>query len=247
MAAKKEAGLLRGAKLMKKAIESAKASGVIDAPEPMPSSLIKKLVLPNGENLSPAMKELFAYDASWLGIDYDEDEAEIEPMSLEEVLEEHFGDDGVAAFGEAVDLLGEDCVFFGAELDVPACLYVGEADEAGEYPVLSFTYRDGVARIGGFVPFDVWAAQELGALERGKTIGDVPSAYAALPEAMATENGDGRVVFAPKAGEGRDEDGEDDEEDEDDEEEDDDLGGDDEGDGEGEGDDDADEEESDDD
>ena len=51
------------------------------------------------------------------------------------------------------------------------------------------------------MPFDVWAAQELGALERGKEIGDVPAEYAALPKALAESNGDGRVVFTPKAGE----------------------------------------------
>ena len=43
--------------------------------------------------------------------------------------------------------------------------------------------------------------EQLGALERGKAIGDVPAAYAALPPASATANGDGRVVFTPKGGE----------------------------------------------
>jgi hypothetical protein len=98
-------------------------------------------------------------------------------------------------------MLGGDCIFFSTELERPACLYVGEADDAGEYSVLSMTWQDGVATIGGFVPFDLWAAQELGALERGKNIGDVPEAYAALPHAAATANGDGRVAFTPKAGE----------------------------------------------
>lgn len=212
MATKKDT-VLRGAKLIKKAIESAKTSGLIDAPEPIePASLAKKLKLPNGETVSPAMKELLAFDAAWLGIAYDDEEAEIEAMSLDEVIEEHFGEEAVAAFAEACDLLGGDCVLFTTELERPACLYVGEADDAGEYPVLSMTWQDGVARIGGFVPFDVWAAQELGALERGKEIGDVPEAYAALPGAAATANGDGRVVFTPKAGEAEhDDDGEEDE------------------------------------
>jgi hypothetical protein len=79
-------------------------------------------------------------------------------------------------------------------------LYVGEVDDAGEYPVLELSYEDGVARIGGFVPFDVWMAQELGGLERGKDIGDVPAEYAELPKAAAEANGDGRVVFTPQAG-----------------------------------------------
>ena len=136
----------RGAKLMKKAIEAAKAPGVLGSPEPVePASLVRKLKLPNGEPISPAMKELLAVDGAWLGIAYDDEEAEIEGASLEEVVEEHFGEEAVPAFAEAYELLGDDCVLFTTELDRPACLYVGEADEAGEYPVLSMTWVDGVA------------------------------------------------------------------------------------------------------
>jgi hypothetical protein len=229
MASKKEVAPLRGAKLMKKALESAKASGLLASPEPIePASLARKLKLPNGEPVSPAMKELLAYDVAWLGIGYDDEEAEVEAVSLDEIVEEHFGEEAVPAFAEASELLDGDCVLFTTELDRRACLYVGEADEAGEYPVLSMTWQDGVAVIGGFVPFDVWAAQELGALERGKAIGEVPEAYAALPLAAAEANGDGRVVFTPKAGEVQaDEDGEDGE----DEETEEDGGGDDPDDG----------------
>jgi ribosomal protein L12E/L44/L45/RPP1/RPP2 len=206
MATKKDTAPLRGAKLMKKAIEAAKASGVLASPEPVePASLARKLKLPNGEPISPAMKELLAFDAAWLGVAYDDEEAEIEGASLEEVVEEHFGEEAVSAFAEAFELLGDDCVLFTTELERPSCLYVGEADEAGEYPVLSMTWQDGVARIGGFVPFDVWAAQELGALERGKDIGEVPSEYASLPQAAATAGGDGRLVFTPKAGDAEEE------------------------------------------
>jgi len=207
METKKDAAPLRGGKLMKKAIEAAKATGVLGSPEPVePASLARKLKLPNGEPISPAMKELLVVDAAWLGIAYDDEEAEIEGTSLDEVVEEHFGEEAVPAFAEAYEMLGDDCVLFTTELDRPACLYVGEADEAGEYPVLSMTWEDGVARIGGFVPFDVWAAQELGGLERGKDIGDVPAAYASLPQVSATANGDGRLVFTPKAGDAEKED-----------------------------------------
>lgn len=199
MAAKKEAAALRGGKLIKKAIEAAKATGTIASPEPV--TVAKKLKLPNGESVSPGMKELLAFDGSWLGIEYDEDENEIEAVSLEDVVEEAFGEEAVAAFGEAYELLSDDCVALGADLAIPACLYVGNADEAGEYPVLLLSFENGVAQVGGFVPFDVWAAQELGGLERGTTFGAVPEAYAALPKALADANGDGRVVFTPKAGE----------------------------------------------
>ena len=199
MAAKKATALLRGAKLVKKALEAGK-DRVLAAAEPMPAPLARKLKLPNGESLSPGMKELLLADASWIAIDYDDEEAEIEGGSLEDVVEEAFGEDAVASFGEAYELLTEDVVLFGAEgLSRPACLYIGEVDEAGEYPVLQFAWEGGVARVGGFVPFDVWLAQELGGLERGKDIGDVPEPYAAFPKALAESNFDGRIVFEPKA------------------------------------------------
>jgi len=210
MASKKDAGPLRGAKLVKKALEAGK-DRVLAAPEPMPAGLARKMKLPNGESLSAGLKELLVADVSWIGIDYDDEEAEIESVSLEDVVEEAFGEEAVAAFGEAYELLGEDCVAFGAELSRPACLYVGEVDEAGEYPVLQLAYEDGRARVGGFVPFDVWLAMELGALERGKDIGDVPPEYAALPKALAETNFDGRLVLEPKAAAPEPDDADDDE------------------------------------
>jgi hypothetical protein len=197
----KNAGPLRGKNLVKKAIEVGVARGTLAAPEPLPAALVRKLKLPNGESLSAGMKELLAFDGGWIGIDYDEDEAEIEGTSLDEVIEEAFGEEAVAAFAEATELLSEDCVAFGAELSRPACLYVGAANEAGEYPVISLRFEDGVAEVGGFVPFDVWLAQELGALERGRAIGEVPTDYAGLTQELADSNGDGRIAFTPKAGE----------------------------------------------
>ena len=107
----------------------------------------------------------------------------------------------MAAFGEAYDLFADDVVYFGGELSRPACLYCGTPDEVGEYPVLQLSWEEGVARVGGFVPFDVWLAQELGALERGSKLGDVPPVYAPLQQALADSNGDGRIVFTPRAAE----------------------------------------------
>jgi ribosomal protein L12E/L44/L45/RPP1/RPP2 len=216
MASKRETGVLRGAKLVKKATAAANTSGILASPEPLPTSLAKKMVLPNGESISAGMKELLTTDTDWIGIDYDDEEAEIEGMSLEDVVEEAFGEEAVAAFGEAYDMLTEDVVYFNGEVSRPACLYCGTPDDAGEYPVLQLSWENGVAKIGGFVPFDVWVAQELGALERGKEIGEVPAEYAALPKALADSNGDGRVLFTPKAGEATEK-SSDDDEDEDDE------------------------------
>lgn len=215
MASKKDSGPLRGAKLVKKALAAAGASGMISSPEPLPGSLAKKMVLPNGEKISAGMKELLATDAEWIGIDYDDEEAEIEGMSLEDVVEEAFGEEAVAAFGEAYEMLTEDVVYFGGEVSRPACLYVGNPDDAGEYPVLQLSWDNGVAKIGGFVPFDVWVAQELGGLERGKDIGDVPAEYQPLLQAQADSNGDGRILFVPKAGEATEKSSDDDDDDDD--------------------------------
>lgn len=217
MAAKKDTGVLRGAKLVKKATAAGNGSGILATPEPLTSSLAKKMVLPNGESISAGMKELLTTDTDWIGIDYDDEEAEIEGMSLEDVVEEAFGEEAVAAFHEAYDMLTEDVVYFNGEVSRPSCLYCGTPDDAGEYPVLQLSWDSGVAKIGGFVPFDVWVAQELGALERGKEIGDVPAEYAALPKALADTNGDGRVVFTPKAGEATARSSDDDEDDDGDE------------------------------
>ena len=201
MASKKEPVALRGAKLVKRALGTESASALFADPDPVSASLVKKLVLPNGESISAGLKTLLAADAAWIGLDYDDEEGEIEGMSLEDVVDEAFGEEAVAAFGEAYELLTEDVVYFGGELSKPACLYCGTPDELGEYPVLQLTWENGVARLGGFVPFDVWLAQELGALDRGSDLGDVPAAYAGLPQALADSNGDGRIAFTPKAGE----------------------------------------------
>jgi hypothetical protein len=210
MASKKETSVLRGAKLAKKAIEKATSTGLFVSPEPVPSGLAKKMVLPNGEAISASMKALFVTDVSWIGIDFDDEEGEIEGMSLEDVVEEAFGEEAVPAFGEAYEALTEDVVFFGGDFSRPACLYCGTPDDSEEYPVIQLSWENGVAKMGGFIPFDVWLAQEVGLFERGKEIGDVPAEYAALPKAASEANFDGRVVFTPEAGEGSDDDDDDD-------------------------------------
>ncbi len=201
MASKKAEVAVRGAKLVKKATAAASAKDFLASPEPLGAALAKKMVLPNGEPMSAGMRALLVVDTDWLGLDYDDEEAEIEGMSLEDAVEEAFGEEAVAAFAEAYELLTEDVVYFNGEVSRPACLYCGTPDDEGEYPVLQLHWDHGVAKIGGFVPFDVWVAQELGALARGSEIGDVPAEYAGLPKALAESNGDGRVVFTPKAGE----------------------------------------------
>jgi len=227
MATKKtsDGGALRGSKLIKKAIEAGRAEAFAE-PEPVAPVVLKKMTLPNGEPISAAMKELLKVDALWLGIEFDEDEGDIESVSLEELLEDHFGEDELSQFAEATELFGGDCIPIGGSSESLRFLYVGEADESGEYPVITVT-KEPKRWIGGFAPFDVWVAQELGVLPAAATPGEVPPGYAEAAKALADANGDGRLGFEPVAGEGRADDEDDEDEDEDDEDDDDDADGDD--------------------
>jgi hypothetical protein len=215
-AKKKQDGAARGAALIKKAIAAGKEQGQFSDPQPVPAGILKKLRLPNDEKISPAMKELLSFDGSFLGFDFDDEEPEFDTVALEDVVESEFGEENVSSFGEAYDLLGEDCILLGGEGDERSVLYVGSPDAAGEYAVI--TLRTGETnRVEGFVPFDVWVAQQLGALPKDK----VPEEYAAFVKELADANGDGRTSFEPKEGEAREKGGDDDEdEDEEDEDED---------------------------
>jgi hypothetical protein len=197
MATKKSDAMLRGAALMKKAIETTKATGKIAEPEPVPANVLKKLKLPNEEKLSPGLKELLAFDTSFLGWSIDEEDPELEPMALDELVEQEFGEEFVSRFGEALELLGDDCILVGSSGDARHFLYIGVPDDKGEYPVITLDTAN-KPWVGGFVPFDIWAAQQLGALEAPKQLGEVPPGYEALCKALAESNGDGRVQFEPE-------------------------------------------------
>ena len=221
---KKTETTLRGAALIKKAIAAAEANGTIESPEAVPAGALKKLRLPNDEKLSPALKELLAFDSSWLGWDIDEEDPELEPLAIDELIEQEFGEDFVSQFGEAIELLPEDCILIGEGADAKRFLYVGTPDDKGEYAVITLATDDG-CWVGGFVPFDVWAAQQLGALEKEKHHGYVPQEYEVLCKALAEANSDGRVSFKSetraierdKDADDKDEDDEDEDDDEDEE------------------------------
>lgn len=212
----KAGALLRGTKLIKKAIEKGREEALAE-PEPVASAVLKKLTLPNGESVSPALKELLKVDALWLGMEFDEDEGDIESVTLEEAIEDFFGEDAPALFAEACELFDGDCVLIGGASEALRVLYVGEADATGEYAVL--TVAKAPEPWLALAPFDVWVAQELGALPSGSPLGAVPPGYEEAAKELAEATSDGRVGFSPIAGEAR----EDDEEDEEDEDDDDDA------------------------
>ncbi len=211
---------LRGTKLIKRAIEAGRGTALSE-PEPVAAAVLRKMTLPNGEPISAAMKELLKFDALWLGIEFDEDEGDIESTSLEDLLEDELGKDALVSFGEALELFEGDCIPLGGASASLRFLYVGEPDETGEYPVITVVHQPS-PWIGGFVPFDVWVAQELGALEAAVTPGAVPAAYQEAAQALSASNGDGRVGFEPTAGEHDHTTGKEDEEDPENDDEDDD-------------------------
>jgi len=215
----KDGILLRGGKLIKKAIEKGREEALAE-PEPVAAAVLKKLVLPNGESISPSMKELLKVDALWLGMEFDDEEGDIESVTFEEAVEDFFGEDAPALFGEACELFDGDCVTIGGASESLRLLYVGEADESGEYAVL--TVSKAPQPWVELAPFDVWVAQELGALPAGTPAGAVPPGYEAAAKELAEATGDGRVGFSPLAGEAREAD--EDEEDEDEEGEEDEEG-----------------------
>jgi len=219
--AKKSAGdtgaVLRGVKLVKKAIEAGR-SEALASPEPVAAAVIKKLVLPNGEPISASIKELLKVDALWLGLEFDEDEGDVEAVSFEDLVEDNYGEDALPLFSEASELFGGDCIVVGGASDSVRFLYIGEADESGEYPVITMR-KAPEPWVGGFVPFDVWLAQELGALPAAGEACSVPPQYEDAVKALAESNGDGRLGFTPVAGEKSDEDEDEDEDEEDDEDE----------------------------
>jgi hypothetical protein len=209
--------ILRGTKLIKKAIEKGREEALA-APEPVAAAVLKKLTLPNGESISPSMKELLKVDALWLGMDFDEDEGDIEGVTFEEAVEDNFGEDAPALFAEACELFDGDCVAIGGASDSVRLLYVGEADESGEYAVLTVSKEP--KPWVELAPFDVWVAQELGALPAGSPAGAVPPGYEAAAKELAEATGDGRVGFSPTAGERSESDSDDEDEDEEDDEDD---------------------------
>ena len=200
MATKKKSdeGALRGVALIKKAIAAATEKGLIPSPAPVPPVILKKLKLPNDEKLSPSLKALLAFDASWLGFEFDDEEPEFEVLSLEDLVEQELGEEHVRGFGEAYDLLGDDCVVIDGGSESKRILYIGTPDALGEYPVITLDSTDGKSVVCGFVPFDVWVAQQLGALPAEETLGWVPDAYLPAVKELAESNGDGRTTFEPK-------------------------------------------------
>lgn len=142
--AKKAKGPSRGARLVEQVIDAVRSTGLVVAARPVPPKKLAKLKLPGDKPLSPGLKTFLAFDAGTLGLFADPDAPRFEPLRVEEVAARQF--DGVLAAlygGTSEDLPGA-CLLLGPQ-DGNRCdvLYVGEADGAGEYPVLTLDCDSG--------------------------------------------------------------------------------------------------------
>lgn len=187
---------LRGAPLVKKAIELGRGSGEIEGAEPTRKRVIAKLRMPNGEILSTALAELLAVDCTWLGLEpFDEDEPVLPGIGFEDFVEREFGPRGVRAYDEALDKLDGECIPLPrVSPDILRVLYLGKSDELGEYPVVELDRTDG-PWIGGFAPLDVWIGQQLGVVAPAKERGWLPPDYAKVADELAKRNGLSRRNF----------------------------------------------------
>jgi hypothetical protein len=180
---------LRGAALVNQAIAMIREKGLIPSPEPLAAAVLKKLRLPNDEKLSPGLKTFLAFDVSMFNFSFDEEDPEFDVLSLDEFVDEAMGEDAVPFYREAYDLLTGDCIAIGEhQPGVHSFLYVGDPDSAGEYAVVSLLA--GSRKVFGFVPFDAWVAQSIGALPA--TLGED---YQPFVAELAQVNGDGRTEF----------------------------------------------------
>ncbi len=136
MAAKKKSAKAppeRGAALVERVIAKLARSKKF-APKPLASDVIAKLAFPGKKPLPPSLKRWLAFDARYLRI-FDVAKPKLARTTFHDMMEREFD----AQTAEAYDfssLLPGDCYALPGGSDSRPFLYVGEADDAGEYPVL---------------------------------------------------------------------------------------------------------------
>lgn len=165
-----EAGAIgtRGVALVEQVIQ-----GILDGPgdrhrptlrrpaTPVPEDELAGLTLVGGRPLPESLARWLRFDgwsmASLIG---EPERPELRPMALRELIARAFGgfarDPAWAAFDE---LLPGACYLLPGGSDARRFLYVGEADAAGEYPVLCVDTHD-IPFVCVYSPgFDVWLAE----------------------------------------------------------------------------------------
>jgi hypothetical protein len=128
--------------------------------------VIAKLAFPGGKRLPPSLERWLAYDAEYLRIFDKVSKPKLERRSFREMMEREFDADAAEAF-DFSDLLPGDCYALPSGSDSRAFLYVGEADDAGEYPVLLVDTDDTPFVCVEYPGLDVYLAMSFDVLKPG--------------------------------------------------------------------------------
>ncbi len=156
---------MHGVELIRAVIEHLNSNGFgklspRSKPKGLPRAKLDALTFPHGKPLSPALKEWLAYDARFLGFFEDPNSPAFQPTSFEAWTRDEYKMDW--GFGALQKRLGGDCFPVPLGTDSRRCLYVGETDSVGEYPVLLIDVDD-IPYVGVQYPgIDVYLATAVG-------------------------------------------------------------------------------------
>lgn len=165
---------VRGAALVELAISAIERAGARKAlghaAEGLSEEALAKLTFPGGKPLPPSLRRWLAYDAHW--IEWFEDLARptLPEVGFHRMMVEQF-DEQMADVWDFSEMLPEHCYCVPGGSDSRRFLYVGQADEEGEYPILLVDTDDVPFVCVEYPGFDVYLASSFDAIElRGEEV-----------------------------------------------------------------------------
>lgn len=125
---------VRGVELVERVIHQLAASDVSD-PRPLTPAQIAELTMPNGRPLPPSLARFLAFDGPYLRV-LEHDGTRLAFRSFLDMMREQFDDATAEQYADLARALPGQCLVVPGGSDSRRFMYVGEADEYGEYPVL---------------------------------------------------------------------------------------------------------------
>jgi hypothetical protein len=133
-------------------------------PKPLDAKKIDALAFPGGKPLPPSLKRWLAFDARYLGIFKSLARPKLERVSFLDMMKHEFD----ARTAETYDfsfVLPGDCYVVPGGSDSRRFLYVGDVDDAGEYPILLVDTDDTPFVCVEYPGLDVYLAMEFGVVK----------------------------------------------------------------------------------